>query len=71
MSIGTQPTESDTRFFEASLNGRAARAYVDLGSECVTIRRSDAGKLMLKVEPTEHVLRGYGGAVVRPCAEAA
>ena len=66
-SIGSSKPTSDTRFIEATINGVAAKAYVDLGAECVTLRKSDAIQMDITSHPTNDVLRGYGGAIIRPC----
>lgn len=68
MSIGSEPvgTKGDPRFFEANVSGLPLRAYVDLGSECVNVRQSEAEKLQLNLKNTDTILRGYGGAVVQP-----
>ena len=53
ISIGTKAPNVDTRFFDADVDGTPMQAYVDLGSECVTIRKSEAEKLCLNIEKTD------------------
>lgn len=67
LTIGSENPNKDSRFFEAHVNGQPLRAYVDLRSQCVTLRLSEAQKLYLKIDSTQDVLRGYGGAAVQSC----
>ncbi|KAL3191892.1 hypothetical protein MRX96_059397 [Rhipicephalus microplus] len=56
----------------ANVNGNEARAYVDLGSQCVIIRREDADRVKIKHTVMEKPLNigGYGSGRVTPCGEA-
>lgn len=67
LSIGSGPKSNDPRFSDAFVNGKQMRAYLDLGSECVTLRRSDALQAEIKSCATDRVLRGFGGSTVWPC----
>ncbi|XP_026673594.1 uncharacterized protein LOC113464961 [Ceratina calcarata] len=66
LSIGSSGKRLDKRFVEIRANGQPLRAYVDLGSEVVTLCTTDADRLELVVRPTTGALRGYGGAIVHP-----
>lgn len=50
----TQPRTEDRRFQEAVVNGTLFKAYVDAGSQCVTLRKADT--MQLGLQPTEVVL---------------
>ncbi|KAL1468207.1 hypothetical protein MTO96_025609 [Rhipicephalus appendiculatus] len=56
----------------AKVNGKEVRAYVDLGSQCVTIRREDADRIGIRYSVMEKPLTigGYGSGRVTPCGEA-
>ena len=64
--INTSGKKLDSRFFDVLINDQQLRAYVDLGSEAVTIRKSEAEKLKLEITPSKVVLRGYGGSSIQP-----
>lgn len=55
LSIGSSVGD-DTRFVEAEVDGQPLRAYIDLGSQCVTLRESEARKLGLQCEVTDGIL---------------
>ncbi|KAL3193122.1 hypothetical protein MRX96_058617 [Rhipicephalus microplus] len=56
----------------AKVNGSEVRAYVDIGSQCVTIRREDADRVGIKCTVMEKPLTigSYGSARVTPRGEA-
>ncbi|KAH7952665.1 hypothetical protein HPB51_028175 [Rhipicephalus microplus] len=56
----------------AKVNGNEVRAYVDLGSQCVTIPREDADQVEIKCTVMEKLLtiKGYGSGRGTPCGEA-
>lgn len=58
-------------FMPAKLNGHEVRAYVDLGSQCVTLRQEDADRLKISYsEPAvPFTIGGYGSGRVTPCGE--
>lgn len=43
------------------INDQEIIAFIDLGSEVVTIRETDACRLKCKYEPCQDILRGFGG----------
>ncbi|KAL1421113.1 hypothetical protein MTO96_023420 [Rhipicephalus appendiculatus] len=55
----------------AKVNGNQVKAYVDLGSQCVTIRRENADRVETKYTVTEKPLTigGYGSGSMTPCGE--
>ncbi|KAH6933018.1 hypothetical protein HPB50_011561 [Hyalomma asiaticum] len=59
-------------FLLAKVNGHDIKAYVDLGSQCVTIRREDADRVGILFTATDKRLTigGYGSGRVTPCGEA-
>ncbi|XP_077534640.1 uncharacterized protein LOC144146572 [Haemaphysalis longicornis] len=59
-------------FMPAKLNGHEIRAYVDLGSQCVTLRQEDAERLEISYTKLKESLSigGYGSGCVTPCGEA-
>lgn len=65
-SIGNGQRGGDMRLHDAVLNDTPLRAYIDGGSECVTLKKSEADKMRLHLQPTDVILRGYGGGEVRP-----
>ncbi|KAL3200980.1 hypothetical protein MRX96_043170 [Rhipicephalus microplus] len=54
------------------VNRNKVRAYVDLGSQCVTLRREDADRVEIKYTVMEKPLTigAYGSGRVMPCGEA-
>ncbi|KAL1431602.1 hypothetical protein MTO96_002231 [Rhipicephalus appendiculatus] len=56
----------------AKVNGNEVRAYIDLGSQCVIIRREDADRVEIKYSVMEKPLAigAYGSGRVTPCVEA-
>ncbi|XP_046468075.1 uncharacterized protein [Neodiprion pinetum] len=65
-SIGVEQKSGDMRLHDAILDGTLLRSYIDGGSECVTLKKSETDKMQLHLQPTDVVLRGYGGGEVRP-----
>ncbi|KAJ8940809.1 hypothetical protein NQ314_010567 [Rhamnusium bicolor] len=55
-------------FKEARIGGKSIQSYVDQGSKCVLLRKSDADDLELVYEPvdTKIVIKGYGSGKVNP-----
>lgn len=70
LNIGAGPPATDVRFQEAVMEGTSLQAYIDSGSQCVTLREEDAGRMQLELRPTDAILRGYGGGAVNPCGVA-
>ncbi|KAL3247236.1 hypothetical protein MRX96_057172 [Rhipicephalus microplus] len=59
-------------FVLAKVDENEVRAYVDLGSQCVTIQREDADQVEIKCTVMEKLptIEGYGSGRVTPCGEA-
>ncbi|KAK9692778.1 hypothetical protein QE152_g34923 [Popillia japonica] len=61
--------EGNLKYFkEALINGKPIQAYVDQGSKCVLLRRSEAERLNLKYQAIQQnfIIRGYGSGEVKP-----
>ncbi|KAH6920070.1 hypothetical protein HPB50_028942 [Hyalomma asiaticum] len=74
VSIDTRAADAanEKYFLLAKVNGHDIKAYVDLGSQCVTIRREDADRIGIIFTATDKRLTigGYGSGRVTPCGEA-
>ncbi|KAK9718780.1 hypothetical protein QE152_g23003 [Popillia japonica] len=61
--------EGNLKYFkEALINGKPIQAYVDQGSKCVLLRRSETERLNLKYQPIQQIfiIRCYGSGEVKP-----
>lgn len=72
LDIRAADAANEKYFMLAKANGHDVRAYVDLGSQCVTIRREDADRIGVKCTAIDKPLTigGYGSGRVTPCGEA-
>lgn len=62
--------EKDTRLFNGDVGGKPSRAYVDLGSDVVTKRKSEADKIGIIYNPSQEVLGRFGRSRVWAYGEA-
>ncbi|KAL1444020.1 hypothetical protein MTO96_030081 [Rhipicephalus appendiculatus] len=72
LDIRAADAANEKYFMLAKVNGNEVRAYVDLGSQCVTIRREDADRIGIRYSVMEKPLTigGYGSGRVTPCGQA-
>ncbi|KAH7936310.1 hypothetical protein HPB52_021409 [Rhipicephalus sanguineus] len=74
MDLNTRAADAanEKYYMLAEVNGSELRAYVDLGSQCVTIRRENADRIGIKCSFIGKPLTigGYGSGRVTPCGEA-
>ena len=72
LNIRAAHAANEKYFMLTKVNGSELRAYVDLGSQCVTIRREDADRIGIKYSLIGKPLTigGYGSGRVTPCGEA-
>ncbi|KAH7937147.1 hypothetical protein HPB49_008169 [Dermacentor silvarum] len=72
LDIRAADAANEKYFMLAKANGHDVRAYVDLSSQCVTIRREDADRIGVKCTAIDKPLTigGYGSGRVTPCGEA-
>ncbi|KAH7933463.1 hypothetical protein HPB49_012905 [Dermacentor silvarum] len=72
LDIRAADAANEKYFMLAKANGHDVRAYVDLGSQCVTIRREDADRIGVKCTAIDKPLTigGYRSGRVTPCGEA-
>ncbi|XP_064479068.1 uncharacterized protein LOC135392282 [Ornithodoros turicata] len=70
METGSE-TSNAKYFMEAKVNGNSVRSYLDLGSQCVTLRESDASRMQLKYEKLNkpYTINGYGSGQIVPLGE--
>ncbi|KAL1413981.1 hypothetical protein MTO96_030874 [Rhipicephalus appendiculatus] len=66
LDIPAADAANEKYFMLAKVNGKEVRAYVDLGSQCVTIRREDADRVGIKYSVMEKPLTIRG---LRPFTE--
>jgi hypothetical protein len=58
---------SDTKYFKTVLvNHSPAKAFVDFGSSCNTMKQSFCDKLQLKSAVSGNVIKGYGDSLILP-----
>lgn len=71
-TVNTDAREANLKYFqEALVNGHVVKAYLDFGSQCNLMRKSDAEKLSLQYYAVEKsiTIRGFGQGKVEPLGE--
>lgn len=69
----TDRENANTKYFmDAKVNDKVTQAYLDLGSQCVTLRQSDAESLQVAYHELRkpYSISGYGSGKVVPVGEA-
>ncbi|GJQ78339.1 hypothetical protein Trydic_g22168 [Trypoxylus dichotomus] len=69
ISNGNSSADPNLKYFQkTTLNGSPIKSYVDLGSQCVMIRKADANEFNINMEQLAKPIqiKGFGEGVIKP-----